>query len=99
MKILEKSLQNALLVKDCFNVNLPETFLKYFVKTKEQHHHNTRSTSRNRTAVQEVDTETYGNDSVKYQTIKILNTSQKELKTDLLIKVDLRQKKQLLNIF
>ena len=78
------SLQNALLVKDCFNANLPETFSKYFVKTEEKHHHKTRSTSKNGAAVQEVNTETYGNDSVKYQSIKIWNTLQKELKNDLL---------------
>ena len=73
------SLQNTLLVKDCFNANLPETFLKYFVKTEEQHHHKTHSTSKNGAAVQEFNTETYGNDSVKYQSIKIWNTLQKEL--------------------
>ena len=73
------SLQNTLLVKDCFNANLPETFLKYFVKTEEQHHHKTHSTSKNGAAVQEFNTETYRNDSVKYQSIKIWNTLQKEL--------------------
>ena len=78
------SLQNTLLVKDCFNANLPETFLKYFVKTEEQHHHKTHSTSKNGAAVQEFNTETYRNDSVKYQSIKIWNTLQKELKNDLL---------------
>ena len=32
------SLQNAFFVKDCFIANLPETFSKYFAKTKEHHH-------------------------------------------------------------
>ena len=94
------SLQNVLLVKDCFIANLPETFSKYLVKTEEQHHHKTRSTSRNGAAVQEVNTETYGNDSVKYQSIKTWNTLQKELKNDLLRQSQSkakRRKKQLLN--
>ena len=74
----------SLCVKHCFNANLPETFLKYFVKTEEQHHHKTHSTSKNGAAVQEFNTETYGNDSVKYQSIKIWNTLQKELRNHLL---------------
>ena len=65
------SLQNALFIKDCFNANLSGTFLKYVGKDKEQHHNKTHSTSKNRTAVQEVNTETYKNGSVKYQSIKI----------------------------
>ena len=93
------SLQNALLIKDCFNANLPETFLKYFGKAKEQHHNKTHSTSKNRTAVQEVNTETYKNGCMKYRCIQICNTLQKELKNDLLHQSQSKAKETIIEYF
>ena len=55
-----------------FYANLPETFSKYFIKTKERHHHKTRTTSNNGAAVQEVNSETYGNDSEISVTSKLI---------------------------
>ena len=74
-----------------------ETFSKYFVKTEEQHHCKTGSTSMS--AVQEANTETYGNDSVKYQSIKMWNTLQKELKNDLLHKNRSKAKETIVEYF
>ena len=93
------SLQNALSVKDCFSANLPETFLKYFVKTLVKHYHKTHSTSKNGAAVQKVNTETYGNNSVKYQSIKIWNTLHKELKNNLLHQSRSKAKETIIEYF
>ena len=42
------SLQNALLVKNCFEKQLPQPLLNFFKKTTEQHNHSTRcSASKN----------------------------------------------------
>ena len=93
------SLQNALSVKDCFNANLLETFLKYFVKTLVKHYHKTHSTSKNGAAVQKVNTETYVNNSVKYQSIKIWNTLHKELKNNLLCQSRSKVKETIIEYF
>ena len=93
------SLQNSFLVKDCLNANLPETFSKYFVKSGEKYHHKTHSTSKNGAAVQEVNTETYGNDSVKYQSIKIWKTLKKELKNDMLYQSRSKAKETIIEYF
>ena len=93
------SLQNALFARDCFNANLPETFSKYFVKTEENHHFKTPSISKNGTAEQEVNTETYENNSVKYQSIKIWKTLQKELKNDLLHQSRSKAKETIIEYF
>ena len=78
------SLQNALLVKDCFDEQLPKALINYFNKTNTQHEHWTRSASRNCVFVPNICTDTYCKNSVKYQSTQIWNELQCNLNLDLL---------------
>ena len=52
-------LQNALLVKDCFDEQLSKALINYFNKTNTQHEHSTRSASRNCVFVPNICTDTH----------------------------------------
>ena len=67
------SLQNALQVKDCLDEQLPKPLINDFKKTNTQHEHSTRSASKNCVFVPNVYTDTYGKNSVKYQSTQIWN--------------------------
>ena len=63
------SLQNALLVKNCFEKQLPQPLLNFFKKTTEQPNHSTRSVSINFAFVEEANSKSYGIDSIRYQAV------------------------------
>ena len=70
------SLQNALLVKDCFATKTSQT--------NTQHEHSAHSALKNCVLAGNVCTDTYGKNSVKYQFTKIWNELQRNLNLDLL---------------
>ena len=77
------ALQNALFIKDFFNEELPRPLNEHFKKLNDQHGHATRSSTLNSIFVPKVYTETYGKNSIKYQSTKLLNHLQQTLKVDL----------------
>ena len=77
------SLQNALLVKNCFQKQLPRPLLNFFRKTTEQHNHSTRSASKNFAFVGEANSKSYGIDSIRYQAVIIWNKLQNNITSDL----------------
>ena len=87
MKILKLSdyisLQNALLVKNCFEKQLPQPLLNVFKKVTEQHNHLTLSASKNFAFVEEANSKSYGIDSIRYQTVIIWNKLQNNIASDL----------------
>ena len=77
------SLQNALLVKNCFEKQLPQPLLNFFKKTTEQHNHSTCSASKNFAFVEEANSKSYGIDSIRYQAVIIWNKLQNNIASDL----------------
>ena len=77
------ALQNALLVKDFFRQEIPKPLNQYFKKSNDQHQHATRSSTQNSLFVPKVQTETYGKNSIKYQSTILWNNLQRILKIDL----------------
>ena len=77
------SLQNALLVKNCFEKQLPQPLLNFFKKTTEQHNHSTRSASKNFAFVEEAKSKLYGIEPIKYQAVIIWNKLQTNKASDL----------------
>ena len=63
-------LQNALLVRNCFDEQLPDSLINYFNKTNTEHEHSTHSASQNCVLVPNICTDTYGKNSVKHQSNK-----------------------------
>ena len=76
------SLQNSLFVKDCFEKEIPNPFIKYFQKSGSQHSHRMRSAFKNCAFVPKV--KIYGKKSIKYQCIYSWNKYQKRFKIDIL---------------
>ena len=72
-------LNNFLLVHDHYHNNLPATFNNMFSYTKDLHSHNTRGSNQQHICFPRVNTQTYGINSIKYQSIKIWNTINKTL--------------------
>ena len=77
------SLQNALLVKNYFEKQLPQRLLNFFKRTKEQRHHSTRSASKNFAFAEEANSKSYGIDSIRYQAVIIWNKLQNNIASDL----------------
>ena len=77
------SLQNALLVKNCFKKQLSQPLLIFFLNTTEQHNHSTRSGSKNFAFVEEANSKSYRIDSIKYQAIIIWNKLHNNIASDL----------------
>ena len=77
------SLQNALLVKNCFEKQLPQPLLNFFKKTTEQPNHSTRSVSINFAFVEEANSKSYGIDSIRSQALIIWNKLQNNITSDL----------------
>ena len=73
------SFQNALLVKNCFEKQLPQPLLNFFKKTTEQHNHSTRSALKNFAFVEEDNSKSYGIDSIRYQAVIIWNKLQNNI--------------------
>ena len=73
-----------MLVKDCFDEQLPKPLINYLKKTNTRHEHSTRSATKNCVLVSNVCANTYGKNSVKYQFTQIWN----ELKLRSLYKKD-----------
>ena len=77
------SLWDALLVKDCFEKQLPQPLLNFFRKTTEQHNHSTRYASKNFAFVKKANSKSYGIDSIRYQAVIIWNKLQNNTASDL----------------
>ena len=77
------SLKNALLVKNCFEKQLPQPLLNFFKKTTEQHNHSIRSASKNFAFLGEANSKSYGIDSIRYQAVIIWNKLQNTVASDL----------------
>ena len=67
------SFQNALLVKNYFENQLPQPLLNFFKKTTKRHNHSKRSVSKNFAFVEKANSNSYGIDSVRYQPFIIWN--------------------------
>ena len=78
------ALQEALLIKDFFNEELPKPLNEHFKKLHDQHQHATRSSTHNLIFLPKVYTETYGKNYIKYQSTKLWNNLNQILQTDLL---------------
>ena len=77
------SLQNALLVKNCFEKQLPQPLLNFFKKSIEQHNHSTSSALKNFAFVEEANSKLYGIESIRYQAVIIWNKLQNYVTSDL----------------
>ena len=75
-------LNNFLLVHDHYHNNLPAIFNNMFSYTKDLHSHNTRGSKQQNICFPKVNTQTYGINSIKYQSIKFWNTINKTLPND-----------------
>ena len=75
---------NTLLIKDFFNEEFPKPFNDYFKKINDQHQHVTHSSTRNSIFVPKVHTETYGKNSIKYQSTKLWNNLNQILQISML---------------
>ena len=77
LKILKSSdyisFQNALLVKNYFENQLPQPLLNFFKKTTKRQNHSKRSASKNFAFVEKANSNSYGIDSVRYQPFIIWN--------------------------
>ena len=78
------ALQNTLLIKDFFNEQLPKLLNEHFKKLNNQHQHVTHSSTHNSIFVPKVHTETYGKNSINYQSTKLWNNLNQILQIDLL---------------
>ena len=82
-KILK--LQNMITLNNCLFIyyqlcdKLPNAFSNYFKLLKDQHKHNTRSSSQFILNVPRVNTETYGSNSIKIKAIKYWNKAAKKI--------------------
>ena len=84
LKLLDYiSLQNALLVKNYFEKQLPQPLLNFFKRTTEQHNHSTCSASKNFAFVEEANSKSYGIDSIRYQAVIIWKKLQNNIASDL----------------
>ena len=72
-------LNNFLLAHDHYHNNLPATFNNLFSYTKNIHSHNTRGSKQQQISLPKVNTQTYGINSIKYQSIKVWNSINKTL--------------------
>ena len=72
--------QNALLMKDCFDEQLPKLLINYFKKTNTQRKHSTPSASKNCVFISNVCTDTYGRNSVKFQSTQVWNELPKTIR-------------------
>ena len=66
-------LRNILLVYDSLNSKLPSILNNMFTYSKSVHNHNTRSSSKLKLKLPEVNTTTHGLNSIKYQSISVWN--------------------------
>ena len=78
------ALQNTLLIKDFFSEKLPKPLNEHFKKLNDQHQYATRYFTHNFIFVPKVCTETYGKNSIKYQSTKLWNNLNQILQIDLL---------------
>ena len=74
-------MENALLVKHCFEKQLPQPPLN--LKTTDQHNHATRSASKNFAFVEQGNSKLYGIESIRYQAAIIWNKLQNNIASDL----------------
>ena len=65
------ALKNTLSIKDFFSEELSKPLNDRFKKLNHQHQHATRSSTHNSIFVPKVHTETYGKNSIKYQSTKL----------------------------
>ena len=77
------SLQNALLVKNCFEKQLSQPPLNFFKNTTEQHNHSTRSACKKFAFVAEANSKSYGIYSNKVPSCYIWNKLQNNIASDL----------------
>ena len=89
------SLQNALLVKDVFEEQVPSPFMSYFKKLNTQHLYTTRSAINQSVFVPIVNTEIHGINSIKYRSVEIWNKLQKTLPDYLLNLTRTKAKEQI----
>ena len=75
------SLQNALLVKNCLEKNIPPPLQNYFQKVPTRQ--TTRSSSKNCVRIPTVETATYGTNSIKFKSINIWNEFQHNANLDI----------------
>ena len=78
------SFQNSLIVKNCFEKEIPKPLVNYFQKPRSQHSQRTRSAFRNCAFLPKSNTDIYGKKSIKYQCIDTWNKYQKQHNIDLL---------------
>ena len=72
-------LNNFLLAHDHYHNNLPATFCNLFSYTKNIHSYNTRGSNQQQISLPKVNTQTYGINSIKYQSTKDWNIINKSL--------------------
>ena len=77
------SLQNALIVENCFEKQLPQHLLNFFKKITEQHNHSTRSSSKKFAFVKEANSKLYGIDSIRHQAVIIWKKLQNNIASEL----------------
>ena len=65
------ALQNTWLIKDFFIEELPKPLNEHLKKLNDQHQHATHSSTQTSVFFPKVHTETYGKNSIKYQTTKL----------------------------
>ena len=75
-------LNNFLLVHDHYHNNLPAILNNMFSYTKDLHLHNTRGSKQQHISFPKVNTQTYGINSIKYQSIKFWNAINKTFSKD-----------------
>ena len=76
-------MENALLVKNCFEKQLPQPLLNFFKKSIEQHNHSTSSALKNFVFVEEANSKLYGIESIRYQAVIIWNKLKNNIASDL----------------
>ena len=72
-------LNNFLLVHDHYHNKLPTTLKNIFSYTKDIHSHNTRGSKQQHLSLPKVNTQTYGINSIKYQSIILWNSLNSKL--------------------
>ena len=90
-------LQNTLFIKDFLNNDLPKAFQNYFKKVQSIHNYRTHSSAKNCIEVRNVETTSYGKESVKFQCTKNWNNFQTNHHKDLMDLNRSKAKKELTN--
>ena len=92
-------LLNCLFVKDVLTENSLKIFSEYFERSENQHNHQTRHATRNCVKLNNVNTGTYGLNSVKHQSSLTWNDFQNKVNIDMYSEHDTKIKETLKKYF